>query len=230
MEETAHALFHVKASCVSENKEEHLYQAAINLTTGTAQPHLAAPDNALFLDPVPLYGDIPKSAALPFETWAPALEAAVASVSEAEVEKFKQRQERFVARDLSRIKEYFNQMAAELLRQETRVEAASGPQQKAVFKSRREALELEYRKKREDILEKHRLVVEPQVYAVLLIYQPWVRCLFRLSSRDQTLETPFFWDPISKDFQPAVCGACRASTTHVTLRAQRILCPACVKG
>lgn len=229
VEETAHALIHVKAAFVSESKEEHLYQVALNLTTGTAQPHVATSADSLFLDPVPRYGDIPKFCPLPFDVWAPALETAFASVSEADVEKFKQRQERFVARDLTRIEDYFSQMATELIRQQSRLDSAASPHVKAALQSRRAALDLEYRKKREDIREKHRLVVEPRVYAVLLVFQPWIKCLFQLSSRDNSREATFFWDPVLKDFQPILCGSCRTPTTAITLQTQTLLCPACTK-
>lgn len=227
VEETAHALIHVKAAFVSESKEEHLYQVALNLSTGIAQPHLATSVDSLFLDPVPHYGDIPRFLPLPFDVWAPALETAFASVSEADVEKFKQRQERFVARDLSRIEDYFNQMAADLIRQQTRLDSTASPHLKTALQSRRAALELDYRKKREDIQEKHRLVVEPKVYAVLLVYQPWIKCLFQLSSREKAREMNFFWDPVLKDFQPVFCESCRTPTTSLTLQAQTLLCPAC---
>lgn len=225
LEETIHAVFHFRASYLTDEREERLYPVAINLTTRTAYDALVDERSRLHLDNAPAYGEIAAAAAPALDGLSSAIEATLRSRMTPDVDAARQTQERFLTRELRRLDDYYGALEAELTERERRPLPEG---QSARLAERRRALALDRAKKTRDGVEKHRLRIEAKVVALLLIHQPWLRVTMRLESRREALDRPFFWNPALKSFAPTACDACGGETSALSLRGSRLLCPSCV--
>ena len=225
LEETIHAVFHFRASFLTDEREERLYPVAINLTTGTAYDALVTEWPRLFFDEAPGYGELPNTEVPRLAALKAAIEAALRLRMAPDIDAARQTQEKFLNRELRRLEDYYGALEAELAERERRPLSEG---QTARLAERGRALALDRAKKTRDAVEKHRLRIEAKAAALLLIHQPWLRATMRLESRLETLERAFFWNPVLKSFAPTACDACGGAMSAISLRDSRLLCPSCV--
>lgn len=227
LEETIHAVFHFRASFLTDEREERLYPVAINLTTGISYDNLINDWPRIFLDEAASYNGLPTAQAAELEGLKIAIERALQARIAPDIDAARRTQEKFLARELRRLEDYYAALDAELAERERRpsTEALA-----ARLLERRRALGLDRAKKTRDAVEKHRLRIETKAVAVLLIHQPWLRVAMRLENRRETLDRPFFWNPALKSFAPIACDACGGQTSAFSLRDARLLCPSCGSG
>lgn len=225
LEETVHAVFHFRASFLTDEREERLYPVAVNLTTRLPDDSLLDEWPRLFLDEAPAYGELPGAPAPGLADLQPAVETALLRRMAADIDGARRTQEKFLTRELRRLDEYYGALEAELAERERRPLAEG---QAARLSERRRALALDRAKKTRDAAEKHRLRVEVKAVALLLIHQPCLRVTMRLESRRESLDCAFFWNPALKAFAPAACGSCGGETSAFSLRSSRLLCPSCL--
>ncbi len=223
-EETIHAVFHFRASFLTDEREERLYPVAVNLTTRIPYDHLINEWPRLFFDEAPAYDGLPAAPVPDLDGLKPAIGAALRSRLAPDIDSMRQTQEKFLGRELRRLDDYYGALEAELSGRERR---PLMPEQAARLAERRRALGLDRAKKTRDSVEKHRLRVELRAVALLLVHQPWLRVTMRLDSRREALDRDFFWNPALKSFAPAACDACGGETSAFTLRDSRLLCPSC---
>lgn len=227
LEETTHAVFHFRVSYLTDEREERLYAVAINLTTRNAYDALVIDLPHLSFDEAPAYGELTAPAAPEFEWLRPAIEKALRRALAPDLEGFRSGQEKFLTRELRRLDDYYRALEAELTERERRP-LSEGQATRLV--ERRRAISLDRAKKTRDAVEKHRLRIETEAVALLLIHQPWLRVTMRLENRRETLDRAFFWNPTLKAFAPAVCDACESDTSAFSLRGSRLICPSCVEA
>lgn len=227
LEETTHALFDIRTSYETDEKEERLYAVAVNLTTRAPYDALVQERHNLFLDEAPAYGELPKPPAPGLQELRGPLETALRRAMAPDLATLRARQGKFLDRELGRLEQYYGTLEAELDERERR----PAPQGRAAnLAERRRAVALDRAKKARDAVDKHRLRVSAEVFAVLLVHQPWLRAVFRLESRRETVERAFFWNPTLKAFAPAACDACAEESAAFSLRGGRLLCRPCDDG
>lgn len=227
LEETTHALFEVRATYETDEKEERLYSVAVNLTTRAPYDALVRERKNLFLDEAPACRELPKAPAPGLQELQKPLEDALRSAMAPDLAAFGTRQGKSLARELGRLGVYYGALETELEERERR---PATDDRAARLAERRRALALDRAKKTRDAVEKHRLRASAEVFAVLLVSQPWLRAVMRLESRRETIERPFFWNPALKAFAPAACEACAEETSVFHLRGGRLLCGSCSGG
>jgi hypothetical protein len=110
---------------------------------------------------------------------------------------------------------------------EERVRWSASEARNAMAANRRRAAALDRERKTRDAVDKHRLRVETEAVALLMIHQPWLRVRMRLESRRESMEKAFFWNPALKAFAPAACDACADAMAAFSLMDSRLLCPSC---
>lgn len=224
LEETIHAVFHFRASFLTDEREERLYPVAINLTTRLPYNAILEEWPRLFPDEAPAYGELPGAPAPELAGLKPALEACLKRRMAADIEGARRTQEKFLTRESRRLDDYYGALEAELTVREQRPLTEG---QAARLAERRRALALDRAKKTRDAVEKHRLRIELKAVALLLIHQLWLRVTMRLENRRESLDHPFFWNPALKSFVPAACGACGGELSSLLLREARVVCPVC---
>lgn len=227
LEETTHAVFHFRASYLTDEREERLYAVAVNLTTRAPYDALLGEWPRLSLDEAPAYSGLAAAPAPPLAELKPAVERALKAGMAPDIEVLRKSQERFLGRELGRLSGYYRALEDELADRERRP-ASQG--QAARLAERRRAIALDRAKKTRDAVEKHRPRVEAEVCALLLVSQPWLRVTMRLESRREALERAFFWNPVLKAFAPAACDACADEVSAFSLRGPRLLCAFCAEG
>lgn len=223
-EETIHAVFHFRASFLTDEREERLYPAAVNLTTQIPYDRLIDEWPRLFFDEAPAYDGLPAAPVPELSGIKSAIETTLRSRMAPDIDSMRQTQEKFLGRELRRLEDYYGALEAELSGRERRLLTQA---QAARLAERRRALGLDRAKKTRDSVEKHRLRVELRAVALLLVHQPWLRVTMRLDSRREAVDRDFFWNPALKAFAPAVCDSCRRETAAFSLRDSRLLCLSC---
>ncbi len=225
-EETANAVFCFKVSFLTDDKTERLYRVAVNLRALEPHVRLLQEWKNIFWEAEPSYQGI-----LPFQL--PVLEVAHQKAVEIlkreispELEKTKTLQEKFLRRDLTSMEEYYNSLAAELEEKEKRPQA----EEEAVLeriRDRKKALALDRMKKISDLQAKYRLDIEAKLVNLLILYQPWIRMVWGLRTREGDLERVFYWDQVLKDFFNTFCEVCRQSCETFFVKDQKLICHAC---
>lgn len=224
LEETIHAMFHFRASFLTDEREERLYPVAVNLTTRLPYDALLEEWPRLFPDEASAYGELPGVPAPELADLKPALKAALKRRMTADIEGAQRTQEKFLTRESRRLDDYYGALEVELAERGRRPLTEGQAERLA---ERRRALALDRARKTRDAVEKHRLRIEVKAVALNLIHQPWLRVTMRLENRRESLDHPFFWNPALKSFAPAACGACGGELSSLSLREARVVCPVC---
>ncbi len=224
LEETTHALFELRTTYETDEKEDRLYTVAVNLTTLAPYEAVVRERASFFLDEAPASGELVRAVVPNLEELRRPLENALRRALAPDLAELRARQEKFLARELGRLEQYYGTLEAEL---DERGRRPAQQERAARLVEHRRAVALDRAKKRRDAVEKHRLRVSAEVFALLLLHQPWLRATMRLESRREAVERPFFWNPALKAFAPAVCDACAEETSTFCLHGGRLLCPSC---
>jgi len=212
LEEGAHGLFTFKVSYLTDDQQERLYRLAIDLASGLENKTLLAQWDRLFLDAEPTYPEVPRFQG---PEWSVVYERSLGvlqNVIKEDLQKIRATQEKFLSRDLQRIEDYYKDLLAE--------ESRKGEQH-------REAIERDHQKKALDAREKYRLTVNRTLVNGLIVYEPRVRTLVRLRTRDGEIERSFFWDPALKEFLDAPCDRCHNASRSFQVEDNRLLCTDC---
>lgn len=226
LEETAHACFQFKVSFLSDDKIERLCPVLINLTTFLEQDHLLREWDHLFFERERFYEVTPASFSLvdlerAFGQAALYLKNKISP----EIKKMKTFQEKLLSRDLSRIEDYYGEFFREIGKKEARAEGDSVLLDK--IRKRKKAVELDREKKLKDAVEKYRLEVRAETVNLLILYQPWMRCVFDFKTRTGDFERVFYWDPVMKDFFDDACEECLVPRNRFVIRDRKFICPQC---
>ena len=224
-EETANGVFCFKVSFLTDDKTEHLYHAAVNLSTLETHVRLLQEWKNLFPEAVPSY-----QGSLSFQL--PTLEPVHQKAAEIlrriispELEKIKTLQEKFLRRDHASMEEYYSSLTAELEDKEKGFSAEEAALER--IRDRKKALALDRMKKISDLQAKYRLDIEVKLVNLLILYQPWIRMVWGLRTREGELERIFYWDPVLKDFFNAFCEVCRQGCETFFVQNQKLICRTC---
>jgi len=225
LEETGHACFQFKVSFLSDDRIERLYPISVNLTTFLEEEKLLREWDYLFLENERRYEGV---AAFSLPEVDRVYERAVVFLQNRispDIEKMKAFQEKFLKRDLLRIGDYYHELFREIERKEAKAEG--DPALLDRVRKRKTALELDRQKKIKDAVEKYRLDVRAEIINLLILYQPWMRCIFGFKSRSGDLERVFYWDPVMKDFSDYPCEQCQIPSNTFAVRDQKFICLKC---
>ena len=225
MEETGRACFQFKVSFLSDDRIERLYLISVNLTTFLEEVRLLREWDLLFFEHERRYEGV---AAFCLPDVDRVSERAVVFLRKRispELENMKAFQEKFLKRDLLRIGDYYHELFREIGRKEAKAEG--DPSLLDRVRKRKTAVALDRQKKIRDAVEKYRLDVRAEIVNLLILYQPWMRCVFGFKSRSGDLERVFYWDPVLKDFSDYACEQCQIPSSTFMVRGPKFICLKC---
>lgn len=227
LEETAHACFQFKISFLSDDKIERLCPILINLTTFLEQDYLLREWDHLFFEGERLYQATSVFSLADLERAFGQAALYLKNKISPEIGKMKTFQEKLLGRDLSRIEDYYGELFREIRKKEAKAEG--DPSLLDRIQKRKKAVELDREKKLKDAVEKYRLEVRAETVNLLILYQPWMRCVFGFKTRTGDLERVFYWDPVRKDFSEDACDKCLVPRNRFVIRDQKFICHECLK-
>jgi hypothetical protein len=220
------AIFWFETTYVSDQKEQDLLTAAVDLHHGRQVRHLER-----LLD----------HARLAEKPWLPLAEArhaglasaypiardrVVRTLSALANTSHRELSER-LDRQLLRTSRYYGDLRAEV--EEQAHKAHNRQEDTARFTARLEALAREKELRKAELRRKSRLTVRLRLLSVLVIQQPKLLLSAAASSAGSTVERPeWVWDPLVEAIEAAVCPLCGHPTFEYGFtRAGRLVCPAC---
>ncbi|MCB0116378.1 MAG: hypothetical protein KDD84_19910 [Caldilineaceae bacterium] len=109
--------------------------------------------------------------------------------------------------DQARIEEYYDEMAADLRRRQSRLSPADDDRSRSL-EDKLSALQAERQSKANDIRGRYSLRVEHELVSVLQILQPKVTLAVNIANRSTSIQRTVVWDPLLHRLEPLVCDVC----------------------
>ncbi len=218
-------VFWFQATFVSDQKEQEIVPAALDLHHGRPVRHL---------DQLLDHGRLSETQSLPLaearrislatayglarDAVLPTV-AALANIRARDVAAH-------VDRQIARMARYYADLRSELEDQVARAESRGEDPRR--FAGRREALEREERLRTAELRQKGTLRVEVRLLTALVVQQPKVLVRTRVRDRRHEASLELVWDPLTAAVEPASCPACgRPTFARAWTRQGRLVCPAC---
>lgn len=222
----AYLQFNFKYTAVSDEKKEGLVSAIINEhTLANASDMIAPIEWAEFSESSP-QADLP---AQPFENVYAAASRAAEAVIHRELAEFHKSLNRRLQRDIGRLTEYYQSLAAEVRRKIERRGLAGKERDDEEARIRATTLELE--RKLTDQREKYAMKVNVEPINLLRLVMPVMAVNFSVRFRKAAREMQLIWNPLTKDFEALVCQGCAAGVFRFFICAEtlHVVCAHCFK-
>jgi hypothetical protein len=210
--------FNFKVTILSEEKQEDLASVLMDVQAGHAVTDPAQLRMLAVYDTTPVFEGFPLAQPRWIGAGEPlALETLHALLARAEtatrasltprLTALAARMAHHLALDLARIEEYYNELATDLRKRQSRVDAADTARRQE-FDDKLAMLEAERRTKTEDVRGRYGLRVELELVNTLLVTQPKVTIPASISNRTATIQRTVVWDPLTHRLEPLVCDVC----------------------
>jgi len=132
---------------------------------------------------------------------------------------------RRLQRDTTRLWNYYKDLKEELKKR--MMKDLSG-EKKEELSSKMKAIEMEFERKREDLIDKYGLKVILEPMNACRIYLPKIVAHYKVQRKTSKKELEFFWNPLTKEIEPLVCEACLEDTYAIYLCSKlHLTCPSC---
>jgi hypothetical protein len=224
------AVFWLRATFVSDQKEEEILPLAVDLHSGRQVRHLdALLDYARLSErPSSFLAEAPRpSVAAVYPTVRQEVVRTVASLANTRRRELSRR----VERQIERMTRYYRDLRSELDGQIRRARDRGDDLSK--YGPRREAIDREERLRVAELRRKSTLRVELRLANLLVIQQPKLLLRSTLTSARRppfTTELALVWDPLTESLEAATCPRCQSPTYVFQLDSRaRLACPACHK-
>jgi hypothetical protein len=220
------AVFWFQATFVSDQKEQEVVPAALDLHYGRPVRHLDQLLDHARLAGVPAL-PLPEAHRLSLAAAYPRARDAVLPTVAALANIRGRDAAGHVERQVARMRRYYTDLRAELDEQVRR--AASRAEDTARFAGRREALEREEQFRISELRQKSTLRTQLRLLTVVLVQQPklQVRALVRGKKRESA-SLELVWDPLMNAVEPVPCPVCARPTFAWSWNRQgRLVCPSC---
>jgi hypothetical protein len=221
----AQGVFWFQATFVSDQKEQEIVPAALDLHYGRPVRHLdQLLDHSRLAEtlslPLAEARRLSRASAylLARDAVLPTV-AALANIRARDVSAH-------VNRQLARMARYYADLRAELKEQASRAEGRGEDVER--FAGRREALEREERLRSAELRQKSTLRVQLRLLTVLLVQQPKLLMRARVRDKRHAASLELVWDPLIAAVEAAPCPACgRPTFAWAWTRPGGLVCPAC---
>jgi len=132
---------------------------------------------------------------------------------------------RRLQRDTTRLWNYYKDLKEELKK---RMMKAPSPEKREELSSKMKAIDLEFERKREDLIDKYSLRVTLEPMNACRIYLPKIVSHYEVQRKTSKKELEFFWNPLTEEIEPLVCEACLEDTYVIYLCDKlHLTCPSC---
>ncbi len=132
---------------------------------------------------------------------------------------------RRLKRDIERLWQYYLDLKRELQKRMTRQLL---PEDKEKIFSRLKLINMEFDRKRYDLVDKYTLNIKLEPTNACRIYLPKTLTEYQVQRKDFKKTINFFWNPLIKDIEPLICEACLEKTHSVYLcNNLHLVCPHC---
>jgi len=150
--------------------------------------------------------------------------AAIGSLDESlkEVEETSLRR---LQRDITRLWNYYKDLRGELKKR--MMKDLSG-EKREELSSKMKAIDLEFERKRQDLVDKYSLKVTLEPMNACRIYLPKMLTDYEIERKTSKKKVEFFWNPLTEEIEPLVCEACLEDTYGTYLCDElHLTCPSC---
>jgi len=145
-----------------------------------------------------------------------------------EISLFEESMNRRFRRDVTHLEEYY----AGLQREMESSLGRSGLSDQLI-RERQEKIALipdEMARKKEDLHKKYSIRLKVAPCALMIVSMPAIQVLCRVSIGKKQKSIPLFYNPVTKNMDPAACDGCNASATRIAFCDRfHLLCPACAE-
>lgn len=132
---------------------------------------------------------------------------------------------RRLQRDITRLWNYYKDLKDELKK---RMMKDASSEKKEELSSKMKAIEMEFERKREDLIDKYSLKVTLEPINACRIYLPKIVTHYGIQRKTSKKELEFFWNPLTEEIEPMVCEACLEDTHAIYLcNKLHLTCPSC---
>jgi hypothetical protein len=143
-----------------------------------------------------------------------------------EISLFEESMNRRFRRDVTHLEEYYAGLQKEM---ESSLERSGLSDQ--LIRERQEKIALipdEMARKKEDLHKKYSIRLKVVPCALMIVSMPAIQVLCRVSIGKKQKSIPLFYNPVTKNMDPAVCDGCGASTARLAFCDRfHLLCSVC---
>jgi len=136
---------------------------------------------------------------------------------------------RRLKRDITRLWSYYQDLKKELKKRIMRkLSPEERPEEKEEFSSKIKAIDLEFKRKTQDLVDKYNLKVILEPINACRVYLPKIITEYEVQRKSFKKKLNFFWNPLMKEIEPLVCEACLEDTYNIYLCDKlHLVCPQC---
>lgn len=225
-------IFWFEATFISDQREQEIVPAAIDLHYGREVRHLELllEESRLAESPgiaLPEARGIGRWSA--YRIARDQVLRSVASLANVRARELNQRLDKQAARMMR----YYDDLAHELDEQSRRGRDAESA---AKYESRRTALARERELRIAELKQKNALRVELRLLLTLLVHQPKIEIRGTLGQKQtngrpvETTPAVLVWDPLTSSVEAVPCSACRSPTFEIAPRQSTLVCAACAQA
>lgn len=132
---------------------------------------------------------------------------------------------RRLQRDITRLWNYYKDLREELKK---RMMKDPATEKREELSSKMKAIEMEFERKREDLVDKYSLKLTLEPMNACRIYLPKIVTHYEIQRKISKKKLEFFWNPLTKEIEPLVCQACLEDTYVIYLCDElHLTCPSC---
>jgi hypothetical protein len=205
----AYAHLNFKYTAVSDEKKEGLVSAIINEHTLAEASDMEAHLNWVESAETSYHVELPLQ---PFQAVYAAACRSAETVIRRELAEFHKSLNRRLQRDLDRLAEYYDSLAAEIRRKIARRDLEGKEREDEESRIRATALELE--RKITDQREKYAMKINVEPVNLMRLFMPVMVVNYEVRFRKAVREIPLVWNPLTKDFETLVCQGCASGIHH----------------
>ncbi|GEM_PF-3214933 len=144
-----------------------------------------------------------------------------------ELNDFKKSMRHRLSRDMKRLHDYYEGMLRELERKRKKSSEASDETKAA----QREAIHLEFNAKVQELKEKYSIKVTSRLFSACRVMVPASLSRMELRTGTHSVTMQFFWNALTRGFEPLVCSRCHGDTYEIFLNGGTgVLCRSCAKA
>ena len=132
---------------------------------------------------------------------------------------------RRLQRDTTRLWNYYEDLKEELKK---RMMKDASSEKREELSSKMKAIEMEFERKREDLIDKYSLNVILEPMNACRICLPKIVTHYQVQRKTSKKELEFFWNPLTEEIEPLVCEACLEDAYAIYLCDKlHLTCPSC---
>lgn len=222
----SYAQFNFRYTAVSDEKKEGLVSVIVNEQTLAEVSDMAAHLGWVESAETAHHADLP---AQPFQAIYAAACRSTETVIRRELAEFHKSLNRRLQRDLDRLTEYYDSLAAEIRRKIARRGLEGKEREDEESRLRATALELE--RKISDQREKYAMKINVEPVNLMRLFMPVMAVNYEVRFRKAVREIPLVWNPLTKDFEAPPCQGCASGIHHFYVCEDKLhtVCTNCFK-